>query len=224
VDALIGDCWVKLGDDERALQAYHRATELRPDSPRGEVGISLVRLLESDFKGARQVWRTSHRNWSERDETDQIAAQIEFFARNFKAAEQLYGNLARTDSDGGGSFFGAITYTSALGRMRLEFGDNEGAKVLLSDCLVRESAAVAREPANHEAAYRLSAVEATLGMTEAALSHLRNAVALGWIDYRSLNLDPRFDSLRSNSEFETLVNNVSVKVGKMRVQAEKTNQ
>ena len=223
VDALIGDCWVKLGDDERALQAYHRATELRPDSRRGEVGISLVRLLESDFEGARQVWRTSHRNWSERDETDQIAAQIEFFARNFKAAEQLYGNLARTDSDGGGSFFGAITYTSALGRMRLEFGDNEGAKVLLSDCLVRESAAVAREPANHEAAYRLSAVEATLGMTEAALSHLRNAVALGWIDYRSLNLDPRFDSLRTSPEFRTIVNALSARVAELRAQAEKVH-
>ena len=82
---------------------------------------------------------------------------------------------------------------------------------------------MAREPANPEAAYRLAAVQAALGMTEAAFSHLRNAVALGWIDYRSLDLDPRFDSLRFNSEFKTLVNNVSVKVGEMRAQAEKTN-
>ena len=83
---------------------------------------------------------------------------------------------------------------------------------------------MAREPANSEAAYRLAAIEASLGMQEAAFSHLRKAIALGWIDYRSLKLDPRFDSLRSNAEFEILVHNVSVKVGEMRAHAEKTNQ
>jgi serine/threonine protein kinase/tetratricopeptide (TPR) repeat protein len=223
VDGLIGDCWVKLGDDERALQAYRRATELRPDSSRGEIGISLVRLLKGDFDGAREVWRTSRRNRNELDETDQIVAQIEFFAKNFKGAKQLYVNLARTDADGGGSFFGAITYKSALARIRQELGDTEGAKTLLTDCREKESAAVAREPANPEAAYRLAAVEASLGMTEAAFEHLRSAVRFGWIDYRSLNLDPRFDSLRRNPEFETTVNTLSAKVAEMRSQAEKTN-
>ena len=224
VDWLVGDCWIKLSDDERALKAYRRSTELRPDSPRGEVGISHVRLLEGDFDGARGIWRTRHPNRGELDETDQIAAQIEFFARNFKAAEQLYINLARSDANGGGSFFGAITYSSALGRIRQELGNNEGAKALLTDCLVNEAAALAREPANPEAAYRLAAVEASLGKTEAAFHHLRSAVSSGWIDYRSLNLDPRFDSLRANSEFETLIKSVSVKVGEMRAEAEKTSQ
>lgn len=224
VDWLKGDCWVKLGDDERALQAYIRSSELRPDSPRGEIGVSHVRLLQGDFARAREFWKTSHHNRSELDERDQIAAQIEFFARNFEAAERLYIDLARTDADGGGSFWGVVTYGSALGRIRQELGDNEGARRLLIGCLAQESAAVAREPANPEAVYRLAAVEASLRMMEAAFDHLRKAVALGWIDYRSLKLDPRFDSLRSNSEFETLVNNVSVKVREMRAQAEKTNQ
>ena len=125
------------------------------------------------------------------------------------------------DADGGGSFFGAITYKSALARIRQELGDTEGAGALLTECLVKESASVAREPANPEAAYRLAAVEATLGMTETAFSHLRSAVSLGWIDYRSLTLDPRFDSLRMNSEFETILNTLSAKVAEMRAQAEK---
>jgi serine/threonine protein kinase/Tfp pilus assembly protein PilF len=223
-DDLIGDCWVKLGDDERALQAYRRATELRPDFSRGEIGISLVRLLEGDFDRAREVWRTSRRNRGELDETDQIAAQIEFFARDFKAAERRYVNLARTDADGGGSFFGAITYKSALARIRQELGDRTGATALLTECLVKESVAVAREPTNPEAAYRLAAIEASLGRSDAAFYHLRAAVALGWIDYRSLKLDPRFDLLRPNAEFETILNILTAKVAEMRAQAEKTNQ
>jgi serine/threonine protein kinase/tetratricopeptide (TPR) repeat protein len=224
VDGLIGDCWVKLGDNDRALQAYRRATELRPDFPHGEIGISLVRLLQGDFDGARQVWRTSRRHRTELDETDQIAAQIEFFARDFKVAKQLYANLARSDADGGGSFFGAITYKSALARIRQELGDDAGARALLTECLAKESAAVVREPANPEAAYRLAAIEATLGMTDAAFYHLRSAMSLGWIDYRSLKLDPRFDSLRMNSEFEAILHTLAAKVAEMRTHAQKINQ
>jgi serine/threonine protein kinase len=224
VDGLVGDCWVKLADDERALRAYNRVAELRPDWSRGEVGISRARLLQGDFDGARKVWKTSRHNRRESDETYQIAAQIEFFARDFKAADQLYLNLARTDPDGGGSFFGAITYGSALGRIKQELGANEESKALLSDCLVKEAEAVAREAENPEAAYRLAAVEASLGRSEAAFYHLRSAIALGWIDYRSLRLDPRFDSLRASPEFEEIVTALSAQVAEMRSQSEKANQ
>jgi serine/threonine protein kinase/Tfp pilus assembly protein PilF len=216
VDGVMGASWVRLGEDERAVQAYNRETKLQPDSPRGEIGVSHVRLLEGDFDGAREIWRRDHRNRSELNEIDQMEAQIELFARNFKAAERLYLNLAGADADGGGSFPGAVTYRSALGRIRQELGDNKGAKALLTDCLVKEAAAVAREPDNPDAAYRLAAVEASLGMPDAAFYHLRRAAALGWIGYRSMKLDPRFDQLRPSSEFETIVNNLSAKVADMR--------
>jgi hypothetical protein len=52
-------------------------------------------------------------------------------------------------------------------------------------------------------------------MTEPSLSHLRQAVALGWLDYRSLNLDPRFDSLRG-PEFQTIIDDLSAKVADLR--------
>jgi serine/threonine protein kinase/tetratricopeptide (TPR) repeat protein len=220
VDWLIGDCWIKLGDDERALQAYRRAAELRPDSPRGEVGMSLVHLLKGDFDGAREVGRTIRRNREELNETDQIAAQIEFFARNFKAAELLYGALAKADADGGGSFWGAVTYRSALARIRQELGDKEAASALMTVCLEKETAAVNREPSNPEAAYRLAAVEALLGRSEASFYHLRKARESGWVDYRSFQMDPRFDSLRQHPEFDTIIKELSAKVANMRLRAE----
>jgi hypothetical protein len=89
------------------------------------------------------------------------------------------------------------------------------AKRILEDCLTREQANAEREPGNPEAVYRLAAVEASLGMAEASLSHLRKSVALGWVDYRSLNLDPRFDLVRG-PEFQTIINALSAKVADMR--------
>jgi tetratricopeptide (TPR) repeat protein len=145
-----------------------------------------------------------------------MAAQIEFFARDFAAAEQFYRNLAERNADGGGSYYGAITYRSALGRARQALGDDDGAKPILEVCLKEEEAALKHAPDNPEVAYRLAAVEASLERSEAALGHLSRAIALGWIDYRSLNLDPRFDSLRENPAFQTISNNLAAKVADMR--------
>ncbi len=80
-----------------------------------------------------------------------------------------------------------------------------------------------REPANPEAAYRLAAVESSLNMTESALEHLHTAVSLGWIDYRSLAMDPRFDALWENLEFQLMLKNLSSKVADMRVRSQLLN-
>lgn len=216
VDALVGDCWVKLGDDEQAMHAYHRASEFRPDFSEGMVGLSRVRLLQGDFAGAREMLRSGSWNRYAPEYTNQLAAQIAFFARDFEAAEQLYQTLAENNPGGGGSYYGAVTYNSALARSRQSLGDDTGAKALLELSLRMETVALERAPDNPEAAYRLAAVEACLGMPEAALGHLRSAAKSGWIDYRSLGLDPRFDSLRLDPAFQTVINDLSAKVADMR--------
>jgi len=216
VDSLAGDCWTKLGDDEQAAHAYKRASEYRPDFCEGAVGIARVRLLQGDFAGAREMLRSGPWNRNDPEYTAQLTAQIEFFARDFKAAEKLYRNLAERNAEGGGSYYGAITYNSALGRAGQALGDNKGAEAILEVCRKKEAAALDRAPDNPEAAYRLAAVEASLNLPEAALGHLDRATASGWIDYRSLQLDPRFDSLRGNPAFQSIINRLSANVAKMR--------
>ncbi|HWM26018.1 MAG TPA: protein kinase [Chthoniobacterales bacterium] len=211
----IGDCWTKLVDDQQAQQAYARAIELRPNSSDGTVGMARLRLLEGNFEAAREICRTLP---AARGELAEIAAQIEFFARKFDVAMELYRTLNKANPNGGGSFYGAMTYCSAAGRAKQAMGEMSEARRVLEDCLIKERANAEREPGNPEAVYRLAAVEASLGMTEASLSHLRKAVALGWVDYRSLNLDPRFDLLRG-PEFQTIIDELSAKVADLRRQA-----
>lgn len=215
VDSLIGDCWTKLADGQQAERAYVRAIELRPNSPEGAVGMAHLRLLEGKFEAAREVCRSQPAAGSGLTE---ISAQIEFFDRKFDAAIELYRVLNRANPNGGGSFHGAMTYCSAAGRAKQALGELSEAKRLLEDCLAKERANAEREPDNPEVLYRLAAVEASLGMTEASLSHLRKATALGWVDYRSLGLDPRFDSIRG-PEFQAIIGELSARVAEMRRQA-----
>lgn len=215
VDSSIGDCWTKLVDDEQAARAYARAIELRPNSPDGAVGMARLRLLEGNFEAAREICRSMP---VARGDSAEIAAQIEFFDRKFDAAMELYRNLNRANPNGGGSFYGAMTYCSAAGRAKQALGEMSEAKRVLEECLTKERANAEREPGNPEALYRLAAVEASLGMTDASLSHLGEATGLGWVDYRSLGLDPRFDSIHG-PEFQAIIGELSAKVADLRTKA-----
>ncbi|MFL6588597.1 MAG: tetratricopeptide repeat protein, partial [Chthoniobacterales bacterium] len=219
VEWMIGDCWTKLADDERALAAFHRSADLGQDMPDGQVGISHVLLLQGNFNGARTALQTL-RFRSDIGESDKLVAEIEFFARDFAKAEQLYQQLAGSDRWGGGQFWGAVTYQSALARIRQEQGRQREAEELLEQCLARQKAILADEPLNPEAAYRVGAIEAMMGRPEAALHNLRRAIDLGWLDYRSPTLDPRFDSLRSLPEFAQIMNTISDTVRRMRAEAQ----
>jgi len=215
IEVSMGDIWAKLADDEQAFRTYDRALELQPGSLQGAVAKAWLRALRGEFEPAREICINRLRN-NELGEMAQVAAQIEFFARNYAAAEELYAKLAKGDEQGGGSFYAAVSYQSALGRIKQALGFSKIAKGLLQESLTRETATLNRQPANPEAAYRLAAVEASLNLTKPALQHLHQAVALGWLDYRSLQNDPRFDSLRANPELNTLIDGLSAKVAELR--------
>ncbi|HVF71809.1 MAG TPA: serine/threonine-protein kinase [Chthoniobacterales bacterium] len=217
VEWVIGDCWMKLGDDGRALEAYRRSYELHPDMPHGPMGISHIYLLQADFDKARAALRQLEKV-RDAGESDKLAAEIEFFARDFTKARVRYEALAAHDPEGGGLFWGSISYKSALARIHQERGEAAQANDLLRHCLAREFKATALEPANAEPLYRRAAVEAMLGMPDAAFQHLRRAVELGWLDYRSFRLDPRFDSLRARPEFEQIASAMSNNVRAKRAQ------
>jgi len=218
IELRMGDIWVKLVDDEKAFRAYNRAIELQPGSLQGAVAKAWLHALRGEFGPAQEICINHVRN-NELGEMAQVAAQIEFFARNYAAAEELYAKLAKGDEQGGGSFYAAVSYQSALGRIKQALGFNEIAAGLLQESLAKERATLNRQPANPEAAYRLAAVEASLNLTGAALQHLRQAAASGWIDYRSLQKDPRFDSLRSTPELSTFIDGLSARVAEMRNKA-----
>jgi tetratricopeptide (TPR) repeat protein/TolB-like protein len=215
IELRIGHSWVTLADDEQAFRAYDRAIELQPGSSQGAIARARLHALRGEFDLAREICINRLRN-NELGEMAQVAAQIEFFARNYPAAEELYAKLAKGDEQGGGSFYAAVTYQSALGRIKQALGSTEAATGLLQESLARESATLNRQPGNPEAAYRVAAVEASLNLTEAALQHLHQAIELGWLDFRSLQKDPRFDSLRANPELDTLIDGLSVRVAELR--------
>jgi Tfp pilus assembly protein PilF/TolB-like protein len=219
-DALIGDCWGLLGQDDRAEAAYRRAIDLRPETPDGWVGLCHLRLLQSDLHAARQI---HEENWTRTkgyegvkndNHPTEMLAQIELFARNYAAAERLYSELAKGHSAGGVASYGAVSYASALGRLRQALGDEIGAEMLLRECLTAERTAES-STTNVLSLYRIAAIESSLGEGEASLKHLQAAVEAGWIDYRSLRQDPRFDAVAGHAHFKEIISSLTAKVSEL---------
>ncbi|HEY1770566.1 MAG TPA: protein kinase [Chthoniobacterales bacterium] len=208
----IGDAWAELAQDDRATEMYSRMAALHPELPEGWMGLCRLNLLEQNFSTARKFYQDNQKTYSQFPYTTQIAAQVEFFSRNFVEAEKLYRTMEQTDPGGGGSFYGAVDYESALGRIRLAAGDRTEALALLHRRLEVE-----KQPTqNSEMLYRLAAVESCLNEIAPALQYLRAAGDAGWVDYRSLALDPRFDSIRQDARFSRISEAMATRVASLR--------
>ena len=222
-DSLIGDCWMLLNDDWNAEKAYQRAMELRPEDPDGWIGLCYLRLLQGDIAGARKLYEENQA----RSKTvegilydnppSEMLARIELFARNYRAAEPLYSELVKRYPAGGVASYGGMSYASALGRLRQTLGDEGEARSILKECRARELE-LAPSSQNPAALYRIAAIEASLGEADAAMKYLHAAAAAGWIDYRSLQIDPRFDALARNSDFHEIISVLKAKVFELRRQ------
>jgi serine/threonine protein kinase/tetratricopeptide (TPR) repeat protein len=216
-DYLLGDCWADLQNDEEARRAYESAATFQPDQPDGWLGLARLKLLNGDSNGARQLCRAELLHYPDSPVARQFAALLEFFTRHYGEAGHLYQDLAKSDPVGGGrdGTYGAVDYRSAIARVKIESGKNSEARRLLlevSDAAKWKLASAADDP---ETLYRLSAAEAMLGQTEASLNHLRAAIKEGWIDYRSTQLDPRFDSIRARLEFRTILSELAAYVASL---------
>jgi tetratricopeptide (TPR) repeat protein len=218
-DSLIGDCWADLGDNALAEAAYRRSSDLHPEVPQGWMGICHLRLLEKSFDAARAMYQENRPKYLQFVFSTEIAAQVEFFARNFPEAERLYRELASADSDGGDTFWGAVNYQSAIGRSMQANGDEAPGGALLKQCIAEQTKKLSLAPADPVHLYILAAVESSLGRREQAFEYLTAARAAGWTDFRSLKLDPRFDSISADPRFNKLLTEMAAKVSELKEKA-----
>jgi tetratricopeptide (TPR) repeat protein len=212
----VADSLVDLTDDEEAARSYNRASALFPELPEGWIGLCRLALLHKDFANARKICSENWTRYRDFVFSEEMAAQVEFFSRNFPEAEKLYQELASKDPNGGGSFYGAVSYQSALGRLRLAAGDERSGARILEEELKKEFEALRSAPQHPKILYRIAAIESSLGKVEPALEHLRTATTSAWLDYRSMRLDPRFDSISSDPRFKAIVDDTEAKIKELR--------
>ena len=209
----IGDAWADLGDYVKAEKAFKTAAVFRPDLPVGPLGLSALALFREDYETARKLCQEARAKYAGNPQPLMMAAVIEFFSRRFDVAERLYREACVSNREGGVDFLGSVRFLSALGFVqKLSSARAKEGKILLEEARALDEKELLLAPDNLRQLYSLAADNAALGNREEATTMLNKAIEAGWIDYRSMELDPRFDSIRETQAFKDtltrLINNV----------------
>ena len=208
---------VELCADEQAEQDYRRCLELRPIWMSGHCGLIHLHLLQGDFARARQDFEKAQSIQPDLLFPLTLDAQIALFSGEYAEAEKIYRHLLKLKRDGYVRYYGAISYLSALGFLRLQAGDLAEGNAFLAEAEGLHSA----NSEGPEDVYDLAAIRAIQGRQEDALPLLSQAISSGWNDYRTIRLDPRFGLLRDQPRFQQLVAELGRHVAAMRVRSEK---
>jgi serine/threonine protein kinase/Tfp pilus assembly protein PilF len=212
----VADCLADLADDENAAAEYRRVSVLFPELPEGWIGLCRLAMLRRDFATARKIATENWTRYRDYVFSEEMAAQVEFFSRNFTEAEKLYEELAARDPNGGEAFYGGVSYQSALGRLRRERHDEQNGSRILNVALARELQNLQSSSKHPGILYRIAAIKASLGDIESAVDFLKAASEAGWIDYRSAVIDPRFDSISKHPEFQAIIRATEAKIRRQR--------
>ncbi len=212
----IGDAWADLGDYDRAEKSFRTAAVFRPDLPVGALGLSALALFRGDYETARKQCEEARAKYTGNPQPLMMAAVIEFFSRHFDTAERLYREACVSNREGGIDFLGSVRFLSALGFIEKLSGKNSKGKALLEEARALDEKDLLSTPDNLRRLYSLAADNAALGIREAAITSLDKAITAGWIDYRSMQMDPRFDSIRSTQTFKDILTRLTNKVEEMR--------
>ena len=212
----IGDAWAELGDYDKAEKAFKTAAVFRPDLPVGPLGLSALALFRGDYESARKQCEEARAKYAGNPQPLMMAAVIEFFSRNFDAAEKFYREACISNREGGVDFLGSVRFLSALGFIRRNAGAEAEGKALLEEAQALDQKDLLSTPDNLRRLYSQAANYVALGDREGATATLEKAIEAGWIDYRSMELDPRFDSIRGAQTFKDILTRLTSKVQEMR--------
>jgi serine/threonine protein kinase/tetratricopeptide (TPR) repeat protein len=198
----IASAWLSLGEYAKAETSYRAATISRPDLPVGDLGLITVALFRGDHEAARKQCQVTSTNYKDNPEPLMMAAVVAFFSRHFVEAETYYRKVLAINRTGGVEFLGSVRFLSALGFMQKISGEGNA---LLDEARGLDKKEVSLASESPERLYSLAATCAALDEREIALDYLNSAIAAGWIDRHSMELDPRFDSIRSTQPFKDLL-------------------
>ena len=204
------DACVDLCADEEAEKYYRKCLELVPTSMSAHRGLMHLHLLEGNFDQARLDHSTAESIAPAEVLSLALGAQLELFSGHWDEAEVAYRHLLAVDRTGNVSYYGGISYLSALGFLRCRAnGQPEG------EAFLAEAAGLHPESEGPHGIYDLAAILCIQGHRAQATTLLHEAVTAGWVDFRSTRLDPRFSGLRNSPEFSKLLDDLKTQVERM---------
>lgn len=214
--ANIADALTALGEDDEAEKTYKEHFQFWPDLPDSSVGLARLAMYRRDSARARDQAEAALRAIPITATPARCARLCNCLQEILRRPKLIIASWPKMIARAAPLFYCAVSNLSVLAYLRFEAGDAPSGQTLANEAAANANKELSVSPKNHDTLYDLAGTEALLGHREETYSNLVAAVANGWIDYRSLALDPRFDSLRGDERFQTLIDQLSERMTLLR--------
>ncbi|BAC92013.1 serine/threonine-protein kinase [Gloeobacter violaceus] len=211
----LGMIYTILGEDARARRALEAAVSIQPDNVYALSYLSTLHKLRGQYDEARKTAQKILARDPQEVFGLTAAGDAERFAGRWSEAKAHYEKVLKiTDRLDGES--GQLQSTTILADIARREGQPTRAAQLLARSFQIDREAIDGGNEYYFYPFDLAAAYAVQGDKSSALRWLRRAIKAGWRDYRWLKLDPVFERLRGDGEFEQLVAQLKAQVEAMR--------
>jgi tetratricopeptide (TPR) repeat protein len=195
-----------LGQDDRALAALQRCTQLDPDLSDALLFSSVLRMWQKKFDEARSLCTAARTKAQDVPAGLTVAAMIDFFSLQGDRGERDYEKLRDENRyQQTWPFFGAVNPSSALACLAGDRGDTVRAQQLTREALSIDQKLLATHPHNCRILHDIAATLSVKGDSQGAIKLLEEAISEGWVEHRSTAIDPRFRLLTKTPAFTSLL-------------------
>ncbi len=208
----VGSMYDFLGEDSLSLQWYRRALALDEHLIVAHWSLIYHFLNLGDMKQAR--WHAAKAFEASPEDVSVLhaAGDIELVHGNYKLAHDYYRKSVAGSSyhDGPGN---QLAFTL------LKQGRIQEAHAILDTNLVYFTQQSSLSPEDAYNPVAVATIHAIRSQPKDAVAWLRTAVERGWRDYRWAKIEPMYESLRSDSGFQDLMNDLRARIEAMRLRA-----
>jgi non-specific serine/threonine protein kinase len=208
-----------LGMYDKCEELLQKALQSQPNFPDASYGLSLLRLLQGRPKESLDVSRRVHEAVPDFVPLLNMMAMISLYDGSYAEAEKLYQQLAAKGSYVPGSFpLGVVSvdYDAALGLIALKTGKSAEAKRLFDRSFEMNRKAIESGNELYHYRYNIAAVLAIRKNNDEAVRWFQKAIDAGWRLYRFAQIDPFFETLRTDERFRQMIAKVKTIVDDQR--------
>ncbi|HVP56614.1 MAG TPA: protein kinase [bacterium] len=216
--AFLGDTYRLLGDFSRAEEFFEKMSEVQPDLDEGCCLKALFLIAQGGHSRAKELMASLVTAHPDNPVVLRTAGAVVALTGDLATAKQYYERAVEFGPAGVTDWY--MSGGGGLGLILAREGKRNEAQRLLSRAEAALEKAVENGNAFPSVRYELAGICATKGKKTEAYAWLRKAIEAGWRDYQIGLIDPWLESLRSDDQFQQMMDGVKAMTKDMRRRVE----
>jgi len=215
--ASVGAVYYELGMDDKALEWYMKSMELEPNYTYANIQIGHLYLRQGNFEKALAMAAEDIKIYPDTISSLVFKGNVELFRRNFSKSKQFYDKTIPVTGISIETIKHPISLSpSSYGYALSKTGNQKQAQNLLEKTSLECQRSISQGNEYYWVPFELARINSIQGNKEEAHRWLLKAVDAGWRDYRLALIDPVWENLRDDLQFENLMIQIKDMVEKMR--------